>query len=70
MSAEQNIAYERRIISEMNKGNWGIVDESFSADFIYHGPFGGLNKMYPWRRLSALFEYLAVADVGGNASRL
>jgi steroid delta-isomerase-like uncharacterized protein len=24
----------------MNNGNWGIIDEAFSADFIYHGPFG------------------------------
>jgi predicted ester cyclase len=40
MSAEQNKAAERRIISEMNNGNWGIVDDAFSPDFIYHGPFG------------------------------
>jgi steroid delta-isomerase-like uncharacterized protein len=40
MSAEQNKATERHIISEMNSGNWGIVDEAFSPDFIYHGPFG------------------------------
>jgi steroid delta-isomerase-like uncharacterized protein len=40
MSAEQNKAAERRICAEMNKGNWGIVDEFFATDYIYHGPFG------------------------------
>ena len=42
MSTEQNKAMEHRILAEMNKGNWAIIDEVFATNFIYHGA-GGLD---------------------------
>ena len=40
MSLEENKAMQRHIISEMNKGNFAIIDKLFADGFIYHGPFG------------------------------
>ena len=40
MSLEESKAIERRIMSEMNKGNFAIIDKLFADSFIYHGPFG------------------------------
>jgi len=40
MSLEENKAILRHIMSEMNKGNFAIIDKLFADSFIYHGPFG------------------------------
>jgi steroid delta-isomerase-like uncharacterized protein len=40
MSLEESKAIERQIMSEMNKGNFAIIDKLFADSFIYHGPFG------------------------------
>ena len=40
MSLEENKAIEQHIMSEMNKGNFAIIDKLFADSFIYHGPFG------------------------------
>jgi hypothetical protein len=40
VSTEESKATQRRIVSELNKGNYSIIDKLFAGDFIFHGPFG------------------------------
>ena len=37
MSTQQNKASERRVVAELNRGNWAIVDELVPTTYVYHG---------------------------------
>ena len=55
----------------MNNGNWGIVDDAFSPDFIYHGPFGMETRgLADFKKLTGevmtAFPALAYLPVGQN----
>jgi hypothetical protein len=51
MSTEQNKA-QRRIVGELNRGNWAIVDELAPAASVYRGSAGAPLR---GREASALF---------------
>jgi len=56
MSAEENKALILRFLDEYRKGNGGIIDEVFSANFAFHSP---ANLDGPLRGLEGTREMIA-----------
>ncbi len=56
MSVEENKATIRRVWDECNKGNLGVIDECFAANFIRYDHFGKTMDLAGYKRMTAFIQ--------------
>ena len=61
MSTEENKAIVRRVFEAINEKNWAVLDDVFSTDCIFHGPWGE-EKVTQLIKRVALMMYDAFPD--------
>ena len=62
MSTEENKAIARRVFKAISEKNWAVLDDVISTDCLFHGPWGGEEKVPQLVKRVALMMYDAFPD--------